>query len=189
MLSGHAQVKAKSIKYLSGGRFELVLTDVAPDDIMELLSYSGKFISFEFGETIKTEKGYEEQPENGRLFTTDGSGVVEMSESPETTEEPSHEGAGIYVCDKCGLHIGELGENESDICPECQYGKLIYQECSNEDVTTEVDEGQSLDSEPDGDNVSEEIPDETLECYNDPEGCTPITQEEVGEELSNNYNA
>jgi DNA-directed RNA polymerase subunit RPC12/RpoP len=140
MLSGHAQVKAKSVKYLSEGRFELVLTDVAPDDIMELLRCSGKFVNFQFGETLKTDRGYEDQPENGRLFTTNGDGVVEMADSEETAkadEEFCADPAGVYICDSCGLHVGELGEDGDDACPECKHGTLIYHECSSEDTADE----------------------------------------------------
>jgi DNA-directed RNA polymerase subunit RPC12/RpoP len=150
MLSGHAQVKSKSVKYLSDGKFELILTDVAPNDVMELLRCSGKFVNFQFGETLKTDRGYEDQPENGRLFTTDGSGVVEMAEPSESAEETAEETCpdpeGVYICDSCGLHVGELGEDGDDACPECKHGTLVYHECSSEDTAIEVDE--SIPAEP-----------------------------------------
>jgi rubrerythrin len=150
MLSGHAQVKAKSVKYLNDGRFELVLTDVAPNDIMELLRCSGKFIHFEFGETIKTDRGFEDQPENGRLFTTDGSGVVEMEpseEAEETAEEACSGPEGVYICDSCGLHVGEL-EGDDGACPECEVGKLVYHkffnECGITDATESNDDNSTI---------------------------------------------
>jgi hypothetical protein len=170
MLSGHGQVKAKSIKYLNDGRFELVLTDVAPNDIMELLRCSGKFVNFQFGETIKTDRGFQDQPENGRLFTTDGSGVVQSAEPQDETtdDETISEPDGIYVCDKCGLHVGELPavpDGCSDVCPECKEGHLIYQDCTNEDTAVEVDESIPAEPEPDDDNsVPPEMTEEMIEA-------------------------
>jgi DNA-directed RNA polymerase subunit RPC12/RpoP len=174
MLSGRAQVKAKSVKYLSEGRFELVLTDIAPSDIMELLKCSGRYVNFKFGEMIKTDSGYADQPENGRLFTTNGDGVVEMAEPSEVSEEttevdeetcPGTEG--VYICDSCGLHVGELGEdNVAAACPECKYGTLVYHECSSNDTVVDVDE--SIPVEPE----SEDVVNETANSADDPGDIT-----------------
>jgi hypothetical protein len=170
MTSGRAIVKSKSIKYLAGGKFELTLTDVEPNDVMELLACSGQCVSFDFSETYQTERGYESKPESGRLFTTDGKGVVQSVEpAPAAATEPAVPKNGIYICESCGLHVGEpLAE-----CPECE-GKLIYQDCTSEDTVVEVEESTEAAEEA---NENEAIFDTVLaesltheeNCYNDPE--------------------
>jgi hypothetical protein len=175
-MTGRAIVKSKSIKYLAGGKFELVLTDVEPEDVMELLACSGQCVRFDFAETYQTERGYEAKPESGRLFRTDGSGVVQDVE-PAPRTEPAVPKNGIYICESCGLHVGEpLAE-----CPECK-GNLIYQDCTSEDTVVEVDESTEAAEEV---NENEAIFDEVLSelAENEtgegpePEECVPVVGE------------
>jgi hypothetical protein len=173
MTSGRAIVKSKSIKYLAGGKFELTLTDVEPNDVMELLACSGQCVSFDFFETYQTERGYESKPESGRLFTTDGKGVVQSVEPvPAVASEPAAPTNGIYICESCGLHVGEpLAE-----CPECK-GALVYHDCTSEDTVVEIDESaESIEAAKEANEI-EAIFDTVLaesltheeNCYNDPE--------------------
>jgi DNA-directed RNA polymerase subunit RPC12/RpoP len=141
MLVGHGLIKKKSVKYLGDGKFELIITEVEPSDISELLAFSGQYVNFQLGKTIKSGDSFKDQPESGRLFTADGNGVVQKVEGV-TGEQPKK--ATIYVCDNCGLHLGALGDDGDDTCPECD-GKLVPVEVNVEEEPQEAPENATED--------------------------------------------
>lgn len=140
MLSGSAQVKAKSIKYIGSGKFELVLTEVEPQDSAELLAFNGDYIRFNFYTTTGKDKEGEikAEPQTGRLFRS-VNGVIEYvdatgepieeqeetenQEPGEETEESGEEAGetvGGFPCEKCQNCNGIAKDGEEVLEVDCE---------------------------------------------------------------------
>jgi DNA-directed RNA polymerase subunit RPC12/RpoP len=121
MVKGTASIKAGDIKHLGGRKFKVSM-EVGVSDTNELLALTGTSFEFDFYDEQEnpTTGQQERKPENGRLFMTNGNGVVEPVD-PAPPKEPN----GIFVCNKCGLEMGAL-DGEDTKCPECKEGTMEF---------------------------------------------------------------
>lgn len=197
MVAGKAMVKEKSVKHLGGNKFEMTLTGVTPDDVYELLQLTGKPVHFKAmvdGGEEEPKQAWANAEHQGRLFVVDERGVAnfpsrqaekpeEVAAAPdpveageeETTEDEGDVCWGAWICDHCGLHVGELEDPENTRCPECGEGQMVFSEVPDtatdeEQFAEEAGSVDELDEFPDISEVimEEKAGDESLEDYPEP---------------------
>lgn len=109
MIKGSAEVK-KGIKYLGGDKFELTLTNVSTNDVMDLLAVNGTRIAYVFNGAMETRGEVREEPQNGKLYNV-VNGVVEVppanTEDEEENEQPIEEDEMGCPCPTCTHLTGE----------------------------------------------------------------------------------
>ena len=124
MLNGNGQIKPKSIKYLGQGKFEFILTEVSPSDAMDLLSFDGDYVQFNFYTTTKQDGEIKADPQTGRLFKV-VNGVVEYVDSTgepieeSETEETIGEAEVALICDNCQNCGGIAKEDDKVLEVDC----------------------------------------------------------------------
>lgn len=165
MLEGFA---AMAVTYKKG-KYEIALTGVDTDDVLELLSFDGQAVKFKFNKASEHGNTYREEPDNSRMFDSRG-GVVENVRPVEPVEEPEQEevideaAAAIEeecLCQTCTHLIRTPDEEIKDImytecdagvkCPECEGICPPGYKCpSYEPIPEQVEEEPVIEDNQDG---------------------------------------
>lgn len=142
MLTGFA---AMGIKY-NKGKFEVSLTNVETDDVLDLLSFDAQPVRFKISKASESpDGGYQEEPETGRMFDSHA-GVVENVRPAGPQEVPAVNEVGVIIeeekeclCETCThlLSSDSLDENDEPK-RECELENCNY-EAIPETEPTEVD--------------------------------------------------
>ena len=138
MLEGFA---AMGIKY-NKGKFEVVLTNVETDDVLDLLSFDAQPVKFKINKASEAYDGYREEPDNRRMFDSHGGGVENMrpvepeefpEESPNESDEPQavppNEEEEECQCETC-IHLidsGAYGEDTEIPQKKCELEDCKYE--------------------------------------------------------------